>query len=194
MLAGIGGALLDVMDAVFLAIKQAHLATNVFSRRCLKGFGLTPARFDLLNLLSNDCVDGDWTQSSVRRVLGVARSTLSEMLDVLEALGWVERHVNEQDRRTWFVSLTTKGLELVMQAYEQLVGSGDVTVRVDALMADDDPEEDPFPCTYETIGVARAIAARFGRGGGEIYTYDPDDYIGWLVDESLGSDLVPWVQ
>jgi DNA-binding MarR family transcriptional regulator len=182
------------MDAVFLAIKQAHLAANVFSRRCLKGFGLTPARFDLLNLLSNECVDGDWTQSGVRRVLGVARSTLSEMLDVLEGLGWIERSVNDHDGRTWFVSLTAKGLELVMRAYVALVGSGDVTVRVDAFMADDDPEEDPFPCAYETIGVARALARRFGRGGGEIYTYDPDDYVGWLVDESLGSDLVSWVQ
>ena len=67
-------------------------------------------------------------------------------------------------------------------------------MHVDTFMAGGDPEVDPFPEWYETIGMARAIATRFGRGGGEIYMYDPDDYLGWLVDETLGSDLVPWVQ
>ncbi len=182
------------MDAMFLAVKQAHLAVNVFARRLLKAVGLTPARFDLLTLLSDRGVEGDWTQSEVREVLGVARSTLSEMLDAVEELGWVKRERNPFDRRTWFVSLTKKGLELIRNAFDRFVGSGDVTMHVDSFMAQGDPEVDPFPSWYETIGMARAIAATFGRGGGEIYMYDPDDYLGWLVDESLGSDLVPWVQ
>ena len=182
------------MDAVFLAIKQAHLAANVFSRRLLKPVGLTPARFDLLTLLSNWCPQGRWTQSAVRKVLGVAASTLSEMLDALEGLGWVKRDFNEYDRRTWYLSLTKAGLELAKNAFDRFVGSGDVTMHVDKFFACGDPEVDPFPEWYGAIGLARAIASRFGRGGGEIYMYDPDDYLGWLVDESLGSDLVPWVK
>ncbi|MHC4944413.1 MAG: MarR family winged helix-turn-helix transcriptional regulator [Planctomycetota bacterium] len=47
--------------------------------------------------------------SELHRVFGLKRSTLTSMLDRLEARGLIARSVLPEDRRSWVVSLESKG-------------------------------------------------------------------------------------
>jgi len=49
-------------------------------------------------------------QSQMRRMLGLARSTLSEMLKRLEQLGFVRREIPIEDRRQRIVHITPSGI------------------------------------------------------------------------------------
>ncbi len=92
------------MDPVLFGAKRAYYATVRYAREVLEPFGMTPARFEVLHLLFKR----KESQAELRERLGVARSTLSRMLSVLEGLGWVEREM-AVDRRTRFCSLTAEG-------------------------------------------------------------------------------------
>ncbi len=96
------------MDPVLFGAKRAYYATLRYGREVLAPFGVTPARFEVLHLLFGRTE----AQAYLRSQLGVARSTLSRMLSVLEGLGWIVREV-AVDRRTRFCSLTVKGEALV---------------------------------------------------------------------------------
>src|SRR5512140_1029781 len=80
------GALEDAVDQVFFSLKRAHHATLGFMRKELKEFGLTPARVDFFAAIRLEM-----TQSGVQKRLGLAASTVSEMLAKLEELGLIYR-------------------------------------------------------------------------------------------------------
>ena len=64
------------MDAVMFEVKGAHLAMQGFGRRMLRRFGLTPARFDLMNAVAARGMK----QSDLWKRLNVVRSVICEML------------------------------------------------------------------------------------------------------------------
>ena len=76
------------MHAVFFGLKRAHHSTLRISRTMLARIGLTAARFDLLYALntSNKRNGRGIRQATLRRVLGVGRTTVSRMLASLEQL------------------------------------------------------------------------------------------------------------
>ena len=86
------------MDDVFFGVKRGHLAVNAWALGRLKDFGVTPARFDLMRMIYER--NYRRAQSELRRMLGVARATISRMVRSLEKLGWITREVNPYDRRT----------------------------------------------------------------------------------------------
>ena len=47
--------------------------------------------------------------SELHRVFGIKRSTLTSILDRLEARGWIERRASPRDRRALLVALTEAG-------------------------------------------------------------------------------------
>lgn len=103
------------MNYHFFAIKRAYHASLRISRDVAAGFGLTPARSDMLYAIY--CVPvyegpagrGELTQSKLRQSLGVSAPTVSRMVRSLEALGFVERSRSVHDRRTLDVRLTDVG-------------------------------------------------------------------------------------
>jgi DNA-binding MarR family transcriptional regulator len=104
------------MDAILFGLKRADQVAIRFGHRVLAPFGLTPARFDMLF-----AVGRHWStrQSELRRALGVARSTASRMLGLLERLGWVRRHARRHTRR---VELTDAGRALLARTVRKVCG------------------------------------------------------------------------
>ena len=156
------------MDAVMFRVKAAHLASQRFGRRLLRGFGLTPARFDLMNALGRDGM----RQSELWKQLNVVRSVISEMLGALLELGWVKRS-RAPDGRTWRVQLTKAGRDVFERAYDRWVESGDVALAMDAALCGRHVELDADRKRLELIDACDTLDAEF-RGipwghGGHVY-------------------------
>ena len=102
------------MNMIFLGFKRAYYGTLRGTRKGLALLGLTAARFDLLVAVR----DQVRVQRELQRLLGVAASTLSEMLGAIEKLGWISRGRVESDRRYLVVELTKKGREALTRGEE----------------------------------------------------------------------------
>ncbi len=161
----------------------------------LRGFELTPARFDLMNVVSGF---GGLKQSDVWRRLGVVRSAVCEMLAALEALGWIERRRDSQDRRTWRLSLTAQGRAVFERAYAALINSGDVVVCLDAVLARRNFDADTTRGRYEYVSRSLGLGADFGARvrGPDLYWWDYEDFYGWFADVEDGDPEcgVPFVK
>lgn len=182
------------MDAVFFAVKQAHLAAGRVGRRLLEGMGLTPARFDLLVAIGS--APGPM-QSEVRKMLGVARSTLSELVSAIEGLGWVRREPS-QDRRTRNLVLTRRGKALLLWAYRRFINRGLVPLAIDAALASGDPETDVEQGRFELVGACVTLWRAFGRDPPrDLYLWHPEDYLDAFASADLSDEPtggVPFVQ
>ena len=104
---------------MFFGVKRGHLAVNLWALHRLRAFGVTPARFDLMRLIYER--NFQWSQSELRRRLGVARATISRMLRSLERLGWITRERDPDDRRTRRCVLTYEGRRVVASVMSELV-------------------------------------------------------------------------
>src|SRR5262245_56031541 len=97
------------MNMIFFGLKRAYYGTLVGTRKPLRKLGITAARFDVLMGIKNK----NWSfQRDLRRMLAVCAATLTEMLQAIEKLGWIERTEND-DRRYKMVRLTDAGLEMI---------------------------------------------------------------------------------
>ena len=123
------------MDDVFFGVKRAHLAVNRWALLKLREFGVTPARFDLMRLIYQR--NFRWVQSHLREHLGVARATISRMLQSLEKLGWIERKPNPSDRRTRDCVLTYEGRRIVASVMSALIWPKVIAKIVDAALGGD---------------------------------------------------------
>lgn len=98
------------MHAAAFAIKRSHLRILHTSRACVRRFGLTPARYDMLYAIFTQ-------QASLQRQLwqlfDVSRATVSRMLIALEKLGLVRRSSLAGSR---LVRLTNAGEQLMAEA------------------------------------------------------------------------------
>jgi len=100
------------MNRALFGMKRAHQDASRVCRRILEGTGMTPARFDLVQVLARDAAYNGKVgqfQSALWKALGVSRATVSRMLGALEKLGLVRRSIMRRDRRLRWVELTRKG-------------------------------------------------------------------------------------
>ena len=155
------------MDAILFGMKRAHHASLRFGHKVLAPFGLTPARFDTLYALLGYSV----RQCELRRVLGVAGSTLSRMLASLERRGWVERGERRHTRR---VSLTPLGYELIRRALRR-VHTGRVAFRMVARAIRFGPRSLDFKERDDLDSVLRRFRRTFGDQATLSYPWHPDD-------------------
>lgn len=130
-----------MLNAAF-ALKRAYYSTLRFSRAALEGTGLTQPRYDLLQVLWGQ--ESGVGQKRLRLILGVNRSSVSEMLCALEELGYVRREIDPNDRRCKIVWLTEAGAALLKAAYDAIVKPGWVRFAFDWVLG---PREygDLFP-------------------------------------------------
>jgi DNA-binding MarR family transcriptional regulator len=110
------------MDNVLYGLKRAFHSTLRITRRDFKAIGCTPARMDILHVLYNE--GRGWEQpmwqSILRRIIGyTARSTMTEMMQALEALGWIRRRKSQQDKRQREVEITSAGRQQLWLAYRR---------------------------------------------------------------------------
>ena len=74
------------------------------------------------HLLAHLLEAGPGTVGALHAALGHKRSTLTAILDRMEAAGWVERRVHAEDRRTFWVALTPAGRTAAERATALLAG------------------------------------------------------------------------
>lgn len=96
-------------------IRQLNqLSTQVYAIRMQQTeFDLTPMQFAALDSLS--ALPGQ-DQASIAASIACDRATTGGVIDRLEQKGFVERTVNEKDRRARVVTLTDKGRDVFRQA------------------------------------------------------------------------------
>ena len=82
------------------------------ARRRLAPMGLSVQLCGVLNLLA----EGAISQHELGAQLGIDRTTMVELIDDLERQGAVERRRNPADRRSYALSLTTRGRALQKRA------------------------------------------------------------------------------
>jgi DNA-binding MarR family transcriptional regulator len=123
------------METMIFGVKRAFYATLNITRPVLAGFGLTPARYDVLYaIVDADTQHGVCPQRSLWRVLGVARSTISKLLRNLEELGLVRRERWSIDRRQRYVSLTALGRVRLQRAHRSLVLGNHIPLAVESAL------------------------------------------------------------
>ena len=109
------------MHRVFFGIKRAHLRVLALTRPYLVDAGLTPARFDLLRIVS-EAHDGV-RQATLVDLLGVARSVVSRMLKAMQLLGFIVRRTDTSDRRCLLVYITDVGVDSIERAEHETLDS-----------------------------------------------------------------------
>ena len=171
------------MHAVFFGLKRAHHSTLRISRAMLARIGLTAARFDLLYALNSSTKKNGRgiRQATLRRVLGVGRTTVSRMLASLEQLGLVKRTVDWLDRRQRLVQLTGDGRHRITFASRRFVYSGWAQLALDTALCGNHGGAgwcDPGKCIMATAtidGMLNHLRRAFGDGATLHYPWSPDD-------------------
>ena len=94
-----------------LRLAQAAVWNDLVA--ALRPFGLRPAHYSALLIVR---ATPGCRQQEIGDALGIQRPNLVAMIDGLERLGLLRREVNPADRRSYALSLTPEGLELLAQA------------------------------------------------------------------------------
>lgn len=106
-----------------LELKKAYLALRHALDHTVRAFGLTSAQFDVLQILLHN--DG-LAHRELQRRLAIASPTLTNILDVLEREGMIERRADEADARTKTIHMAAKARTLC--ASEAFCNAGDSLV------------------------------------------------------------------
>ena len=81
------------------------------------GLGVTQGEAHILAHLAGN---GPSTVAELHRSLAHKRSTLTSILDRLDAANLIERHTSPRDRRSFIVNLTPAGKKLAAKIYRRL--------------------------------------------------------------------------
>ena len=87
------------------------MISRIFNRR-VKEVGLTRVQWQTLYLL---CSRDGLTQTELAECLAMTKPSLGQVVDRLEAEGWVERRDDPEDRRANLVFLTDKATPRIPQ-------------------------------------------------------------------------------
>ncbi len=174
-------------------VKAAHLTVQRVGRGLLRPYGMTVARFDLMNALGRRGMK----QSDLWKRLNVVRSAICEMVRSLMELGWIKR-VRAADSRTWLVMPTRVGRAVFKRAFDDLVQSGDVAVHMDYGLSQEHAESNAL-ATREHLWwilakLIETFRARPRWRGDDLYWCDPEDYYAWLTWPGDVEGKVPFVQ
>ena len=180
------------MDAVMFETKSTHLALQRVGRKLLEEYGITPARFDLMNALGLKGM----RQSDLWKRLNVVRSVISVMVRALVKRGWVER-ARATDARTWLVTLTEKGREIFQRAFDERVENGDTAVMMDYGLTQGEIESDSQTEREHYLAKAMRVSYTFRtrpyfRGAAALYCADIEDYCYWLILPGDPAGEVPY--
>lgn len=106
-----------------LELKKACLALRHALDHTVRAFGLTSAQFDVLQILLHS--DG-LPHRELQRRLAIASPTLTNILDVLEREGMIERRADHADARSKTIHMAEKAR--VLCASEAFCDAGDALV------------------------------------------------------------------
>src|SRR5678815_1187646 len=174
------------MDAVMFDVKAAHLALQRVGRAYTQPYGMTAARFDLMNALGKKGM----VQKNLWKLLGVTRSVVCEMVRALMDLKWVHR-VRAADSRTWLVMLTVKGRELFERVFDAHVESGEVATTMERGLSRKGAVDETLPVRerllWDCSGIEAAYRTRPALWGVSLYMHTPEDYYAALTTPEEGT-------
>jgi len=98
-------------------IPQIHRATHRLGLRIASGLGVAQAEAHILQHLA---AAGDATVGELHKAFAHRRSTLTSLLDRLEASGQILRTASRTDRRTFVISLTPAGKTAALKVHAGL--------------------------------------------------------------------------
>jgi DNA-binding MarR family transcriptional regulator len=97
---------------ILINIRKIVRSLNLESKKIQKEYGVSIPQLMCLDYLGKKD-EMRATQGDIARYLNLNSSTMSGIIDRLEAKGFVARLPNPSDRRTVHISLTSKGLRLL---------------------------------------------------------------------------------
>lgn len=97
---------------ILVNIRKILRSLNIESKKVQKEYGVTIPQLMCLDYLGNS-LNFKSTQINIARYLNLNSSTMSGIIDRLETKGFVARLPNPDDKRTVFISLTSKGSKLL---------------------------------------------------------------------------------
>jgi DNA-binding MarR family transcriptional regulator len=164
------------MNAIFFGLKRAYQSSLRVTRRALKRFRLTSARFDMLYAVLESPLRS-LAQRQLRELLGVTAPTVSRMVTSLEQLGFVRREKTYGDRRMRTVFLTDQGLRVIRRARSAFIRSGWAQLVVDTGLAGKRWWDLPwcFLRMSELEDQLRNLRHEYLDTGSVFYPWHPDD-------------------
>lgn len=104
----------EIIRDIELFLRRADFAVRVEGRKILSEISVTPPQFVALQFIVKEKEDpisiGDLSRS-----MGLAFSTVTDLIDRMEKLGFVERRKDEKDRRVIRIYPLDKGIDVLDQ-------------------------------------------------------------------------------
>jgi DNA-binding MarR family transcriptional regulator len=97
---------------ILISIRKILRSINLESKKIQKEYGVSIPQLMCLEYLGN-CDELRTTQGNIAKYLNLNSSTMSGIIDRLELKSLVARLPNTNDKRTVFISLTSKGSKLL---------------------------------------------------------------------------------
>ena len=97
-----------VETIIYLVTESRRLSKEEATR-----YGVTPTQLSVLKLLHEI---GDLSLGTLSKEIRAHNSTVTAIVDRMEASGLVERARNDEDRRVWIIRLTTAGRKVAERA------------------------------------------------------------------------------
>ena len=94
----------DTIRDIELFLRRADFAVRVEGRKVLSSLGVTPPQFTALQFIVK-YKDNPISIGDLSRSMGLAFSTVTDLIDRMEKLGFVERKKDEKDKRVIRLSL-----------------------------------------------------------------------------------------
>jgi DNA-binding MarR family transcriptional regulator len=98
---------------LYRLIQDVFVLLDFSDRYILQEFSLTPSQYRVLTLL---CLENSQRLATLADRMLVARSTITRIIDQMEAAKLVERIIDPEDRRAQHVNLTPDGFELLQRS------------------------------------------------------------------------------
>jgi len=107
-------------DAAILEKNLRTISTRIRreGRKVLRDFPITPAQFDVLQVLF---FNGEKRMSDISRWLGITKSTTTGLVKRLIDADLVERRRSDKDRRSFIIDISDSGRTLIEKVIDRRV-------------------------------------------------------------------------
>lgn len=100
----------DALARLSVRVVELFDRLSAWEQSVVEGTGLPLPHMHVVEVLGGS--GGPWRMRDLAERLGVTTGTLTVTVDKLEKAGLAERLPNPEDRRSWFIGLTPRGLQL----------------------------------------------------------------------------------
>lgn len=104
----------EIIRDIELFLRRADFEVRVEGRKILSEISVTPPQFAALQFIVKE-KDNPISIGDLSRSMGLAFSTVTDLIDRMEKLGFVERRKDEHDRRVIRIYPLEKGIDVLDQ-------------------------------------------------------------------------------